>query len=513
MKLSTALILSALLFPLSASAASEVIDGECVVTPRHDMSVMAATDPDEALSSMNAVRIRGRGEVDVIRKTAGPGIMSERRRVPTTESHRRFCREVAERLGVLADPNYIYRPMLTSGDVTSDLYAVNRIELPAAWDISQGSSSVKVGILDTGVDYTHPELSGNISVNTGEIPDNGVDDDGNGLEDDYYGFDFADYDSDPMDEHGHGTHVSGTIGAVNGNGGVVGMNWHVGLVPAKVLGSDGTGTLDAVVEGINYLASRGVDVINMSLGSYDYSSTEYAAIAHAGQLGVLVAAAAGNEGNDNDGPDKSYPASYDLSNIISVAATDSEDELAYFSNYGQNTVDIAAPGVDILSTAPGGGYDTMSGTSMATPHVAGVAALIKSVNLDFGPSDLRRLLLENTDSTESLDGWTVTGGRLNARRSMQAAVGLQPAPDTYKLSLKALKGSSAKKVRLSAKALLNGLPLSSAKVSFKCNNRPAGAKNTNSAGKAVREVKRRKMSCVASLDNGTTSKNVSVKKN
>ena len=232
------------------------------------------------------------------------------------------------------------------------------IDAPEAWVKHKGYSSIVVGNIDTGIDYYHPDLKPNIWINKAEINGKpGVDDDNNGYVDDYYGIDTANGDSDPYDDNGHGTHTAGTIGAAgNNNKGIVGVNWRVKIASCKFLNADGQGTTDGAVECINYfnaLKDAGVNIVatNNSWGGGDYSSIMHDAIAEANDRGINFVAAAGNESNDND-ENPSYPASYDLPNVISVAATDANDELAYFSNYGETSVDLAAPGDKILSTYP-----------------------------------------------------------------------------------------------------------------------------------------------------------------
>ena len=295
------------------------------------------------------------------------------------------------------------------------------IDAPEAWDITTGSANnVVVGVIDSGIDYTHPDLAANIWTNPGEIPDNGEDDDGNGYVDDVHGYDFSDFDSDPMDVDGHGTHVAGTIGAVGDNNeGVVGVNWSPQLMAIKIFPN----AFDFnIIQAIEYTANMGVPITNNSWGGGPPSQALEDAIAYAGEAGQLFVAAAGNYSNDND-DFAFYPASYDLENILSVAATDHNDELAYFSNYGATTVDLGAPGVDVYSTVPyGDGYDFLSGTSMATPHVVGAASLLLSENPDLDAVQLKNQLMVSADPIPALDGLTVSGGRLNAYQALISPV-------------------------------------------------------------------------------------------
>ena len=301
------------------------------------------------------------------------------------------------------------------------------IDAPEAWDITTGSSDIVVAVIDTGVDYTHPDLTANIWTNPGEIPGNGIDDDGNGFVDDVHGYDFVNNDGDPMDDYSHGTHVAGTIAAVGNNGiGVTGVSWSSEIMALKWIDAYGGGDLDNAILAINYATmmrnNYGVNirVTNNSWGAtQNWFSTEeftnmHTVIAASGDAGILFVAAAGNDGSDNDGPNPAYPASYTLDNIISVAATDRNDDLAGFSNYGQVSVDLAAPGVDAYSTLPGASYGYSSGTSMAAPHVSGVVALVWSKYPFATAAQIRDAVLAGVDPIASLSGIVATDGRLNA---------------------------------------------------------------------------------------------------
>lgn len=357
----------------------------------------------------------------------------------TTAGIKRFAleREVA-----FCQPNYLYHARQTfpndpyfpylwglhntgqqSGTADAD------IDAPEAWDLTRGSRSVVVAVIDSGVDYGHPDLAANIWTNPGEIAGNGRDDDGNGYVDDVHGWDAADNDAAPLDENGHGTHVSGTIGALGSNNlGVVGVNWQVSIIPMRFLDADGSGTTADAIECIDYvndLRDRGVNVIatNNSWGGTGQPDQALRdAIARANARDILFVAAAGNEGSNNDRT-ADYPANFDLANVISVAATDRNDRLADFSNYGATTVDLAAPGVEILSTVPRFldpdlPYDVFSGTSMATPHVTGAAALLKAFNSSLTGAQIKARLLSTGDSLSDLQGRTVTGRRLNVYQAL-----------------------------------------------------------------------------------------------
>lgn len=358
-----------------------------------------------------------------------------------------FTPEVARRLLAsdpavdFAEPNWVY----THQAVSNDPYYVNGLlwgmygdqTAPAnpygsqageAWAAGKtGSNTVYVGIIDEGVQWSHEDLAANIWVNPYEIV-NGIDDDGNGYVDDIRGWDFDGNDNTTYDgtQDDHGTHVAGTIGAVGGNGkGVAGVVWQVKLITAKFLGRRG-GTTANAVKAVDYLTDlklrHGLNIVatNNSWGGGGYSQALYDAIERANQAGILFIAAAGNGGADGVGDDidaaPSYPASYPNQNIIAVAAITSTGALASYSNYGATSVDIAAPGSGIYSTLPNrtnNGYGSYSGTSMATPHVTGAAALYASTHPGASAAQIKQAILSSAVPTASLAGKSVTGGRLN----------------------------------------------------------------------------------------------------
>jgi len=298
------------------------------------------------------------------------------------------------------------------------------IDAERAWDVTTGSSSVVIGVIDTGIDMNHPDLAGNMWVNPFETAGDGIDNDANGFVDDIYGWDFANNDSNPFDDHGHGTHCAGTIGAVGNNGvGVVGVNWDVSLMALKFLSSSGSGSISNATLATNYatmMRQRGVNVraTSNSWGGGPYDGGMESAIIAARDQGVLFVAAAGNAGVNTD-VTANYPSNYAVSNVISVAATNSTDTLASFSNYGATTVDLGAPGVSILSTLPNNSYGFLSGTSMATPHVSGVVALAAAQFPDASFVEIRNAVLAGGDLVSSLASKTVTGRRLNAAGSLE----------------------------------------------------------------------------------------------
>ena len=291
------------------------------------------------------------------------------------------------------------------------------IEAPAAWKIGRGSDEVVVGIIDSGVDYTHEDLNANMWANPDEIPGNGVDDDNNGIVDDVHGMNAVNDSGDPMDDAGHGTHVAGTIGAVGDNGrGVAGVNWTARIMALKFLSRYGGGSTSDAIKCIDYaiaMRERGVNlrVINCSWGSTARSKALEDAIGRAADAGILFVCAAGNEGLDSD-QRPHYPSSYELDGVLSVAALAPDGKLASFSNFGSKSVDIAAPGFDVLSTLPGNQYGFASGTSMAAPHATGVIALVLASDTKLPLAKLRTRLLSSAFVAPGLEK-TVTGGRLS----------------------------------------------------------------------------------------------------
>ena len=312
-----------------------------------------------------------------------------------------------------ATPNDSYFYNQWGLNQTSDI----DIDAPEAWSVTTGSDDVVVAVIDTGIDYNHPDLINNIWVNPGEIAGNGVDDDGNGYVDDIHGYDFFDNDGDPMDIDGHGTHVSGIIGATGDNGlGVSGVAQHVKLMALRFLGPDGGFTSDAV-RALNYAVANGATVSNNSWGGGGYSTTLRNAIATARNAGHIFVAAAGNNAVNNDNSPH-YPSNYTLDNLISVAASDRYDQLASFSNYGVTSVDLVAPGLSILSTTPNNTYSYYSGTSMAAPFVTGTVALVQSQHPDWTYNQVIHQILSTVDPVAAFSGKVASGGRLNAANAV-----------------------------------------------------------------------------------------------
>ena len=291
-----------------------------------------------------------------------------------------------------------------------------------AWQTTKGSEDVVVAVLDTGVDYNHEDLVGNMWIRPKNVP--AYTDDELGTFNDINGYNGTDRLTDPMDDNGHGTHCAGIIGAKGDNGiGISGINWHIQIMPLKFLGRGGSGSTGDAIEAINYAIDRkkhgvNIRIISASWGSTANSKALEDTIRAAGDAGILFVAAAGNDNSNNDRRPH-YPSNYNLPNVISVAALDRNDQLAGFSNFGVKTVHVAAPGKDILSTWLGDAYREASGTSMATPYVSGVAALIVANNPDITIEKLRETILGSVDKLDSLKGKVATGGRICAFNALQ----------------------------------------------------------------------------------------------
>ena len=343
--------------------------------------------------------------------------------VPVQEAIRLYRRNPTV---LYAEPDYVRHADITPNDPQwPSLWGMVNIRAPQAWDSSTGSSNVVVGVIDTGADYNHSDLAANIYRNTVECSGApNTDNDGNGYKNDCHGINAITNSGDPMDDNDHGTHVAGTIGAVGNNGvGVVGVNWRVKILPCKFLDASGSGSDSDAIKCLEYFAwmhDHGANIvaINASWGGYGYDQALSDAINAQVSRGILFFAAAGNGGSDNIGDDNDllphYPSSYYLPNLVSVAAIDSVNSLASFSNYGRRSVYLGAPGVGIRSTIPGDSYDTYNGTSMATPHVTGVAALLAAQNPARDWKTIRNLILAGGAATSALNGKSVTGRRLDA---------------------------------------------------------------------------------------------------
>lgn len=335
---------------------------------------------------------------------------------------------------VRCSPNYIYTASLVPNDLRYSEQIVDSLSpigASSAWDVRTDASNIVVGVIDTGVDYNHPDLAANMWVNSGEIAGNGIDDDANGYIDDIYGVNAVSDNGNPLDDNFHGTHCAGTVGAVGNNGiGVTGIAWRTKIMALKFLDSSGAGSLADALQVLDYaldMKSRGVNLrlLNNSWGGGGYSSLLQDRITALTSAGVIFVAAAGNSGTDND-IQAIYPANFE--GAVSVAATRKDDELAHFSSYGATTVDIGAPGMNILSTMPNGAYAPLGGTSMATPHVVGALALLLAQSPSLTVDEAIARLLATADPVQSLEGVTVSGRRLNVNKLLR---NIRPAAPIY----------------------------------------------------------------------------------
>jgi subtilisin family serine protease len=424
----------ALVFGPATAAAQppqpEAVPGELIVQfePGVDASARASLRQATDVAAIRAMRRPGR---QLVRVGSGRPVASAIRELE------------ADPRVAYAEPNYIYRAGAVPNDEFFDLLWGLRnsgqtilgvpgipgadIDAVPAWDLTRGSADVVVAVADSGVQYVHPDLAGNIWNNPRD-PAGGGDQDGNGLIDDVRGWDFIGADANPNDLNGHGTHVAGTIGAAGNNGiGVTGVNWDVSLMVVRVLNQAGEGSLDMIADGFDYAGATGVRVVNASLGGPAQSAALHASItSHPNTLFVV---AAGNEGTNNDSPATPvYPCNYTASNLVCVAATTNTDALAGFSNFGAVSVDLAAPGENVGSTylQQQGTYIFESGTSMASPHVAGAAALMLARNPAISVATMRSALLTTGDPLPALAGVTVTGRRLNLLNAIRSV--LAPSP-------------------------------------------------------------------------------------
>ncbi len=417
--------LATLLFALCAATANAksfpAVPGQFIVKLKSTTSIMSTGNLEQALGATVKQQV-----------SKSLGLILVQR--PLVETSATSLNALAHNAMVeYSEPNYIYRVVggaadaptdpefknlwgmsNTGQDVTGDagtFKAVPGMDIDAvrAWQVETGSKDVIVAVIDTGVNYMEPDLMENIFVNTVERDGKaGVDDDANGFVDDIHGYDFTGKDADPMDVYGHGTHVSGTIGARPNDGvGVVGVAWNVRILPVRFLGDDGGGTLADAVSSIEYAITMKANIMSNSWGGGGFSQALYDVINKAKAAGILFVAAAGNDGSNND-VTASYPSGYDLDNIVAVAAYDPTGTLASFSNYGKTKVHVAAPGVDIVSHTMKG-LESWSGTSMATPHVSGIAALLLSQDMTQTYLVIKQRMIDSARMTGALRTRTQAG--------------------------------------------------------------------------------------------------------
>ncbi|RYZ66790.1 MAG: subtilase, partial [Proteobacteria bacterium] len=407
------------------------------------VALAAATQP-EAVPGEFVVKLRApisqnKAQINVLSQQLGayikstiPGQNIVVIKRPVFETQKSVLKTMAQMDNVeLVEPNYIYRinksandPMVAQlwgmkniGQVDSENTAgVQGMDIGAeqAWDIETGSKNTIIAVIDTGVDYTNENLAPNMWTNDAELNGKtGVDDDGNGVVDDIYGYNAATGSGDPKDDHGHGSHCAGTIGAKGNDGkGIVGVNWDTRIMAVKFLDAQGSGTLEDAIKAIDYATKMGAKIMSNSWGGGGESQTLKEAIERSNAAGALFVAAAGNESNNNDA-NPSFPASYTVPNVLTVAAIDNRGEMASFSNYGKNSVHVGAPGVNILSTTTAG-YESWSGTSMATPHVSGIAGLVASHEPNLTNLELRNRIITTARPITGLRGKVRSGGLSNA---------------------------------------------------------------------------------------------------
>jgi len=419
---------------------------------------VASTQAETTMQSMNAVAVENYEELGIQQWTLPNAVSIDGLNFTTdnvTNVEELAAYLMANNPNIeFAEPNYIMSASPTDF-IPNDpslglLWGLNNesqtggltdadIDAFEAWGITKGDEEIIVGVLDSGIDWTHPDLAENIWQNLGEDADgdgvtmekvngvwqldagddNGIDDDGNGYPDDLIGWDFVDNDNEPEDGKSHGTHVAGTIAALENDEGIVGVSPQVRIMVLRFLNNDGLGAVSDAIRGLNYAMSKGAHLTNNSWGGTGLSQSLQNAIAAAADANQLFIAAAGNNTTNNDATPY-YPSGYDLDNIIAVAASDQSDQLASFSNYGATSVDIAAPGVSIFSTLPEGSYGSGQGTSMATPHVTGTAVLLWSMNLTADYSTIKNAILSSVDELANFEGLVATGGRMNANGALLA---------------------------------------------------------------------------------------------
>lgn len=416
MGLALALVLAVLLVAAPAEAAAPAAEGRLLVGFKQGVStdrqqrLLAALD---GRISQRFRSIRG-GRLVVVRPRSGRATGRLRKLLARRD-------EVA-----YAEPDYFQFSSKTPDDPYYALqYALvdspddHDIDAPTAWTTRSGCA--KVAILDTGIDTDHPDLKSNV-YKSEDKPNNGKDDDKNGYVDDTYGYNTIKGTGSGEDDNGHGTHVSGIVGGRGNNDvGVSGTCWSTKLLAVKFMNSKGKGSTSDAIEGIDYAVKQGFKIINCSFGSSSKSSSLHDAVDYAQDHNVLLVVAAGNDSENIDNHPL-YPASYSDSNILAVAASTSDDTLADFSNFGSEAVDVAAPGESIYSTYMGGGYRILSGTSMAAPYAAGVAALLRKQESDATYGNLRYAIRHKVDKPPALNGKVAYDGRLNAEQAL-AAIG------------------------------------------------------------------------------------------
>lgn len=382
----------------------------------------------QSLGDNYIVRFKSHLASDVLSKTLKTLGLSRLRSFRALNMHKvkvsniRFFQRTLKLIptGILyIEKDYVLRAINTSDDpLLSEQKGLENINITEAWDTGTGDQNVLVAVTDTGFNFDHEDLVNQVWTNPNEIPGNGIDDDENGYVDDIHGWDFANQDNDPTDGHMHGSHVSGIITGEGNNGvGISGVNWKARILPAQFLTKDGSGSTAGAIEAIIYAADQGARVMNASWGGGDDSQALKDAIDYGFEKGMLFIAAAGNESSNNDFT-PAYPAAYDSPGLLAIASSEPDGKLSSFSNYGVVGVDLVAPGGGILSTVLGNDYERLSGTSMASPMAAGVAALILSVDSELTPTQLRNAMLNSVTENSIFSGVVATSGQLDAAKAL-----------------------------------------------------------------------------------------------
>jgi thermitase len=407
-------VLAITAWPAAASAAAPAVSGQILVgfdsgvsKQRQDQILSAA----QGRLARRFKAVRG-GRLALVRPRTGKATDALRKRLEANP-------DVA-----YAEPDFLLNASVTPNDPLYPLqWAVNDtpgdhdIDAPEAWNARTSCS--KIAVLDTGADTDHPDLVGNL-YKSPDIPNNNKDDDDNGYVDDTYGWNAINGKGSGEDDNGHGTHVAGIIGGRGNNAtGIAGICWSASIVPVKFMNSQGKGSTSDAIDGMEYAAKKGAKIINASFGCPSSSESLHDAVDYVQDKGVLLVVAAGNDSEDIDNHPE-YPASYTDSNILAVAASTDEDTLASFSNYGDTAVDVAAPGDDIYSTYLGGGYKYLSGTSMASPYAAGLAAMLKKQESDATYSNLRYAIRHEVDLPPAFKNKVAYNGRINAQMALAA---------------------------------------------------------------------------------------------
>ena len=420
----TVLALALILIFAALVPAQEFVPGELIVKMK----------PGKSLAAVSALAAPGALNAAPVSKSTGAILVKLGSGVAVTSAVALLAGNTDVEY---AEPNWIqYASVVPNDTFESWQWAWGVIDAYDAWDMETGDASISVNVIDTGIDTDHEDLAANVWTNTAEAGGiTGSDDDGNGYIDDIHGWNAVADNGSPEDDNYHGTHCAGTIGAVTNNAtGVAGVNWTSSIVACKFLNASGSGASWDAIECIDYIiatnaaGSADIRVSSNSWGGGPFSAALRDAIQSAGDAGILWVNAAGNESQNSDCfGTGSYPASYNVDTIISVVYSDSSDSLASSSNYGASTTDICAPGVMIWSTFPeehpSGSYAAISGSSMACPHVAGVAALVLAQDPGLAPAEVRQAILCNGDPIPSVNGKTTTGKRLNALGAVSAATG------------------------------------------------------------------------------------------